>query len=86
MDWNKLLLEPRHLGVPLSASKMISEPVVCSAQTMHLYYTDTNTISKRTETRFHMTHSPRSSIGRVQDNFRAYGTFGTNRAPILCQD
>jgi hypothetical protein len=57
--------------------------MVRSAQTMHLYYTDSNTISKRTETRFYMTHSPRSSIGCVQDNFRAYGTFGTNRAPIL---
>jgi hypothetical protein len=49
-------------------------------QTVHLYFTDTNTVSKRTKTRFHMTHSFRTSIGCVQDDFRAYGTFFTNRA------
>jgi hypothetical protein len=53
---------------------------------VHLYCTDTNTVSKQSETRFHTIHSPRSSIGCVQDDFRGYGTFGTNRAPILRQD
>jgi hypothetical protein len=33
-----------------------------------------------------MTHSPRSSIGCVQWDFRAFRTLGTNCAPILCQD
>jgi hypothetical protein len=37
-------------------SKMISEPMVRVAQTMHLSCTDTNTISKWTETRFAMPH------------------------------
>ena len=45
-----------HLVVPSSASKMISESMVCRAQTMHLSCTDTNTISKQKEVRFHMTH------------------------------
>jgi hypothetical protein len=36
--------------------KTISEPTVRLAQTVHLSYTDTNTVSKRTEMRFHMTH------------------------------
>jgi hypothetical protein len=36
--------------------KMISEPTVRLAQTVHLSYTDTNTVSKRTEMRFHLTH------------------------------
>jgi hypothetical protein len=49
---------------------------------MHLYCTNTNIVSKWTKTRFHMTISWRSSIWCVQDDFRAYGTFGTNRAPI----
>ena len=53
---NELPLEPRHLVVPSSASKTISEPVACLAQTMHLSCTDTNTVSKRKETIFHMTH------------------------------
>ena len=44
--------EPRHLGVLSGAVKMISEP--CLEQTMHLYCTNTNTISKRTKTRFHL--------------------------------
>jgi hypothetical protein len=65
---------------------MISGPMVHSAQTVHLYCTDTNTVSKRIETIFHMTHSSRTSIGCVQDDFRAYGMFGTNHAPILRQD
>jgi hypothetical protein len=30
--------------------------------------------------------SPSSSIGCVQNYFWAYGTFGTNHAPILCHD
>jgi hypothetical protein len=50
----QLPLEPRHLGLLSGASKMISKPVVHSAETMHLYCTDTNTISKRTEMRFHI--------------------------------
>jgi hypothetical protein len=96
-------------------------------QTMHLSCTDTNTISKWTKTRFHMTHateefhrvrlkrflslwyvrckpctylvsrlalspngpnrastlatSPRSTIGCVQNDFWANGTFGANRDP-----
>jgi hypothetical protein len=56
MDRSKLPFEPRHPGVPSIASKMISMPMVCSVQTMHLSYTDTNTVSKRTKTRFHTTH------------------------------
>ena len=46
---NEIPHDPRHLGVPLGASKTISEPMVRLAQTMHLSYINTNTISKRTE-------------------------------------
>jgi hypothetical protein len=56
MDRTKLPLEPRHIGVPSSASKTISMPMVCSVQTVHLSCTDTSTVSKRTKTRFHTTH------------------------------
>jgi hypothetical protein len=86
MNLNKLPLELHHLGVSSDVSKTISEPMVHLAQTVHLYCTDTNTVSKRIETRFHMTHTSRTSIGCVQDNFGAYSTFCTNRAPILRQD
>jgi hypothetical protein len=55
-DRNELLVEPRHIGVPSSASKMIFEPMVHLAQFVHLSCTDTNTISKGTKTRFQMTH------------------------------
>jgi hypothetical protein len=37
-DQNELPLEPRQLGVPSGVSKMISEPTVRSAQTMHLLH------------------------------------------------
>ena len=52
MDRNKIPLEPRHLGVLSGAVKMISKP--CLEQTVHLSCTNTNTISKRTETTFHL--------------------------------
>jgi hypothetical protein len=55
-EQNEPTLEPRHLGVPSGVSKSISEPMVRLTQTWHLSCTSTNTISKRTETRFHMTH------------------------------
>jgi hypothetical protein len=55
MDQNEHPLNPSHLGVQSSVSKMIIESMVRSAQTMHLSCTDTNTISKRIEMRFHMT-------------------------------
>jgi hypothetical protein len=80
-DRHELPLELRHLRIPLRASKMISESMVHLVQTVHLYCTDTNTVSKRTKMRFHMTHPPRSSIGCVHDDIRAYGTFSANRAP-----
>jgi hypothetical protein len=48
---------PRHLGVPSSASKMISMPMVCSVQTMHLPCTNINTVSKWTKMKFHMAHA-----------------------------
>jgi hypothetical protein len=53
---NELPHEPHHLGVLLGASKMISKPMGRLAQTEHLSSTDTNTIAKRTETRFDITH------------------------------
>ena len=84
--WGELSLEPCHLGVPSGASKAISKPMVRLAQTMHLSCTDTNTVTKWKEVRFHMTMSPRSSIGCVQNDFRAYGTLDANRAPIFRKD
>jgi hypothetical protein len=51
MDRNELPLEARHLGVPSGASKIISKPMVHSAQAVHLSYAETNTISKQTETK-----------------------------------
>ena len=43
---NEIPHDPRHLGVPSGASKTISEPMVRLAQTVHLSYINTNTISK----------------------------------------
>jgi hypothetical protein len=54
-DRNELPIEPHNLRVP-SASKIISEPMVRLAQTLHLSYTYTNTVSKWTKMRFQMTH------------------------------
>jgi hypothetical protein len=43
-------------------------------QTVHQSCTNTNTVSKWTETRFDMTHVTRGSFGCVQNDFWAYGT------------
>jgi hypothetical protein len=56
MDQNELSLEPQHLAVPSSASKTIFEPMVHSAPITHLSCINTNTVSKRTKMRFHVTH------------------------------
>jgi hypothetical protein len=49
-DWH----DPHHLGVQSGSSKMIFDPVERSMQTVHLSCIKISTISKRTETRFHM--------------------------------
>jgi hypothetical protein len=84
-DWIELPLEPRLLGIPSGASKMISEPKICLSQTMHLSCTDTNTVSERTETRFHMPcHLVVPSV--VQNDFWASSMFCPHCAPILRQE
>ena len=64
-------------------SKQISEPMVRSAQTVHLYGTEVNTVSKQTEIRFHMTHVTKEFHQVGPKDLRAYGMFDANRAPIL---
>jgi hypothetical protein len=54
MDQNELPLGPRHLGVLSGVFKMIFEPMIFLVQIMHCI--DTNTVSKQTKMRFHMTH------------------------------
>ena len=46
---NEIPHDPRYLGAPSGASKMISEPMVRLAQTLDLSYINTNAISKQTE-------------------------------------
>jgi hypothetical protein len=45
---------PTHLGVPSGASKMISGPMECPAQTAHLSCVKISTISKWTQTCFYL--------------------------------
>jgi hypothetical protein len=54
MDQNELSLLPHHLGVPSSASKMISEPMVCLVQTVHLSCVKISTITKWTKMSFRL--------------------------------
>jgi hypothetical protein len=53
---NELSLGPRLVGVPSGESKMIYEPMVRLAQTVHLSCTGSNTVSKRKEVSFHKTY------------------------------
>jgi hypothetical protein len=81
---NELPLEPYYLGVPSGASKMISQPMLPLEQMVYLSYTDTNTISKQTKTRFHMTHVTKDFHQAPPKCFPSL--FGANRAPILSQN
>ena len=54
LDEKEIPHDPRHIGVPSGASKTISEPMVRSAQTVHLSCVKISTISKQTESIFHL--------------------------------
>jgi hypothetical protein len=49
MERREIPNDPRHLGVPLGASKMIFEPMVRSTQTVNLSCIKISTISKWTK-------------------------------------
>ena len=49
MDRNEIPHDPRHLGVPSGASKMISEPMVRLTQIVNQSCVNFSTISKRSE-------------------------------------
>jgi hypothetical protein len=54
MDQNEIPHDPRHLVVPLGASKTNFEDVVRSTQTLRLSCVKISTIFKRTELSFHL--------------------------------
>jgi hypothetical protein len=56
IDRNVLPHDTHHLQVPSGVPKMMSMPVVHSTQTVHPSSAEINTISKWTETSFHLTH------------------------------
>jgi GMP synthase PP-ATPase subunit len=62
---------------------MISVPVVRSAQTIQVSCVKNSSISNELTQASTWASSPRSTIGCVQNDFRAYGMFSTIRAPIL---
>jgi hypothetical protein len=53
---NRAPPDPCHLEVPSGASKIIYEPMVRLTQTEDLSCTNSNTVTKHIEMRFHMTH------------------------------
>jgi hypothetical protein len=79
MDRNELPLESCHLGVPSGASHGLAQTCTYLAPKL----TPSPNKSKRDLIR---PTSPMVSIGYIQNDLRAYGTFGANRATILQQD
>jgi hypothetical protein len=55
-DRNKIPDDPHHVGVPSGLSKIISETMIWSTQTVHQSSIKIVSISKRNEIRFYMTH------------------------------
>jgi hypothetical protein len=66
--------------------KMIFKPIGCSVQTMHLSCVKIDTICKRTNTSFYLTHVTYEFHQCIQNDFGAYGMFVPNRAPMLSHD
>jgi hypothetical protein len=83
MDQIEIPQDPCHLLVPSGVSKTISNPMVRSAQTVHLSCVKICTISNELNQACTWASLPRSIIGCVLNNFWAYSIFSTNRAPIL---
>jgi hypothetical protein len=83
MGQNDIPQDPCHLLVLSDASKMISKPVLRSAQTVRLSCVKISNISNELNQACTWASSPRSIIGCIQNNFWSYGMFSTNRAPIL---
>jgi hypothetical protein len=84
MDRNELPLDPRHIGVTSSASKIIFEPMVHSKPCT--YFMSRLILSQNIPKLASTWPMPcRSTIGWVQNDFQAYGRLGANRAPILHQ-
>jgi hypothetical protein len=82
-DWNEILHDPRHLGVPSGASKMIPnlryvwrKPCIYLESSLALFPIEPKWASI-------WASAPRSIIRCVQNDFLAYGMFGANYAPIL---
>jgi hypothetical protein len=73
--------DPRHLGVLSGTSKTIPKPMVHWMQTVH--YLASRLALLQTGQPFTWASSPRSTIGCVQNDFWADGTFGANCTHIL---
>jgi hypothetical protein len=65
---------------------MISQPMVCSAQTVHVPCVKISIISKWNKLRFHLSLVTWCTIRCFQNDFLSYGMFGIDRAPIWHQD
>jgi hypothetical protein len=87
MDRNEAPHQLHHLEVQSALSKTIFQAygTFWHKPCTYLALTQTPTLS-RPKWDLTWPTSPRSSIGCVQNDFRAYGTFGVNNAPILRQD
>jgi hypothetical protein len=75
MVWNEIWHDPHHLGVLSGVSKMIFEPMVRSMQTVQLFCIKLALSPNRPKRSSTRALSPRSTIGCVQNNLWAYGTF-----------
>jgi hypothetical protein len=65
MDWNKIPHEQCHIGDPSGASKIISDPMLRSAQTVHLLASRLALSPNRPKRASTWASSPRSTIGCV---------------------
>ena len=81
-DRYEIPLDPRHLGVPSGMSKMISEPMVCSTQTVQLSCVKISMISEWGELSLEPRHLGAPS-GASKAISKLMVRFGAKCAPIL---
>jgi hypothetical protein len=87
MAQNEFPHDPHHVGVPFGVPKMISVPMVHSAQTVHLSSAEINTLQMdHNMFPFDPRHVGVPSGVPKMIFFHAHGTFAANRAPILHRD
>jgi hypothetical protein len=83
---NEIPHDPHHLAVPSGASKMISELMICSSQTLYLSCVKIRTIAKKTESSFHLSLITKEYHQVCQKRFQSQWNIWHKIMHLSCTD